>query len=224
MRNAITTVVLCFCVSLLLSMSGNGMAEAMPETDPDGRNFIFYVDNSGSMGLGYRERDSSKIEVAVNLLHAISDEMPDIDANVGVYTYGPHREYRRVIPYDRESLKDAFNQIPTDYRFSGRATPMGTGIQNLDTRIAALPGAVNFIVVTEGRSNAGDPPKEVIQNVYDRYGDRVCFHFISFAGEPSEKAFVENLAGLDDCSVLAEAVYLHNESARADFIEKVFGR
>lgn len=223
MRNAIMGFIFCFCVSMLLNMSGNGMAEAMPETGPDGKHFIFYVDNSGSMSLGYHERGSSKMDVAVKLLHALNDEMPDIKANVGVYTYGPHREYRRVIPYDRDSLKEAFNQIPTDFAFAGRITPMGSGIQNLDTTIAALPGTVNFVVVTGGDYNAGDPPDEVIQNVYERYEDRVCFHFISFARKASEKDFVQNLSGLNECSVLADAVDLLDESARANFIEKVFG-
>lgn len=222
MRKAITTFILCFCVSLLLNISGNGMVEAMPETDPNIKSFIFYVDNSGSMSLRYHERGSSKMDVAVQLLHAINDETPDMEANVGIYTYGPHREYRRVIPYDRDAVTEAFNQIPTDFAFAGRITPMGSGIQNLDTTIAALAGPVEFVVITDGNYNSGDPPEEVIQNVYDRYGDRVCFHFISFAKKSFEKAFVKNLSELNDCSVMAEAVELLDEAVRADFIAKVF--
>ncbi len=224
MRNALTALILCLCASLLLNMSGTGTADAMPTPGPDEKNFIYYVDISGSMSLSYHERRSSKIDVAVKLLHAINDEMPDIKANVGVYTFGPHLEYRRVIPYDRGALTEAFNQIPTDFKFAGRPTPMGSGIQNLDTTIAALPGTVAFVVITDGESNIGDPPAEVIQDVYDRYGDKVCFHFISFARKSADKAFVENLSKMNECSVSVEAVDLLDESARADFIEKVFNQ
>ncbi len=224
MRNAITAVILCLCDSLLLNMSGTGMADAMTASGPDEKNFIYYVDVSGSMSMRYHERRSSKIDVATKLLHAINDEMPDINASVGVYTFGQHLEYRRVEPFDRDALTEAFNQIPTDFKFTGRLTAMGSGIQNLDTTIAALPGSVEFIVISDGESNAGDPPGEVIGDVYERYGDRVCFHFISFARKSGEKAFVRDLSKMNDCSVLAEAVDLLDESARADFIEKVFGQ
>ena len=246
MRTALTALILCLCASLLLNMSGTGTADAMSAPGPDDKNFIYYVDISGSMSLGYLEKQSSKIggavkafcrifapqrqpkqqlskiNLAIKLLHRLNEEMPDIKANVGVYTFGPHREYRRVIPYDRDSLTEAFNQIPTDFKFAGRPTPMGSGIQNLDTTIAALPGSVSFIVITDGESNIGDPPAEVIQDVYDRYGDRVCFHFISFAENPSEKTFVANLSTINQCSVLVEAIDQFNEIVRADFIEKVF--
>ncbi len=222
MRNAITAFILCLCASLLLNMSGIGMADANAATDPDEKNFIFYIDTSGSMSLSYHEKASSRIDVAVKLLHALNDELPDIDANVGVYTYAPHKEFRRVSPFDRDALTNAFNHIPTDFQFAGRVTPMAHGILNLDPMIASLPGTVDFIVITGGDANVGPPVDEVIQNVYDRFGDRVCFHFISFAKDSSEKAFVKALSDLNECSVSVEAVDLLDESARADFIETVF--
>lgn len=222
MRNAITAFILCLCASLLLNMNGIGMADAVAAAGPDEKNFIYYVNTSGSMSLNYHERGTSRIDVAVNLLHAINDEMPDIDANIGVYTFAPHKEFRRVSPFDRDALTEAFNQIPTDFQFAGRVTPMSHGILNLDPMIAALPGTVDFIVATDGGGNVGPSVDEVIENVYLRFGDRVCFHFISFAKDSSEKAFIKTLSDLNDCSVSVEAVDLLDESARADFIENLF--
>jgi OmpA-OmpF porin, OOP family len=223
MRNSITAIFVCLWASLLLSISGISMADAMPGTDPV-KNFIFYVDISGSMSHGYpdEKKDPSKIITAVKLLHAINDEMPDMAANFGVYTFGPHQEYRRITPFDRDALAETFNQIPTDLTFSGRLTPMSDGILNLDTYIAALPGPVTFIVIADGESNVPPPPADVIQDAYDRYGDRVCFHFISFAQKPPEKAFMKSLSDINDCSVSVEAANLLDASVRADFIEKVF--
>jgi len=222
MRNTVTALILCFCTSLLLNMSGIGMADAAAAAGPDEKNFIFYVDTSGSMSLRYHERGTSRIDVAVDLLHALNDEIPDIDANIGVYTFAPHKEFRRVSPFDRDALTEAFNQIPTDFEFAGRVTPMSHGILNLDPMIAALPGTVEFIVVTDGGPNVDPPVDEVIENVYLRFGDRICFHFISFAKKSSEKALIKTLSDLNDCSVSVEAVDLLDASARADFIEKVF--
>lgn len=224
MRNAILIFIFCLCASLLVNLGGIGVAYAMPATKLAGKNFVFYVDISGSMSMSYHEKQSSKIDVAVKLLHAINDEMPDMDANVGFYTYGPHLEYRRVTPFDRDQLRGAIRQLPTDIPFSGRPTPMSAGIQNLDTTIAALPGNVAFIVITDGESNFGDPPAEVIQDAYARHGNRLCFHFISFAKNSDEKALVKKLSDLSACSVTAEAVDLLDESVRADFIAKVFGQ
>ncbi|MFO7727139.1 MAG: OmpA family protein [Desulfonatronovibrio sp.] len=213
-----------FILGLALVLGSAGIVTGQTETviEPKAENFIYYVDNSGSMGFDYEETGKEKQAVAKDLLLAINEELPELEANYGVYTYGIYKEFQPVKSFNRQAMDDAFQAIPEDFDIFGRQTPMGAGLIKLDGPLSRLQDRMAVVVVTDGESNLGPHPKDVMQDMYSRYGNRICFHFISLAQTDEEKAYVDELAGLDSCSVKAQAGQLENESARADFIERVF--
>ncbi len=213
----------------LLGLGSTGLAQVETVVEPRAENFVFYVDNSGSMGHQYEDL-GLKSEVARDVLLAINEDLPELEANFGVYTYGPYWQYRPVTGYHRQDMANAINSIPLYFDLFGRRTPMGSDLQRLDNdTISGLQDRVAVIVVTDGESNVGPHPREVMQNMYNTYGDRICFHFISLAQRPpagttvsDEEAFVDELAGLNPCTVKADANELHRDFVRADFIQEVF--
>jgi len=210
-------------------MGASSFAQTQTIIEPKAENFIFYVDNSGSMAFEYKELGMAKSKAARDLLLAINQEVPELDANFGVYTYGPYKEFRPASGFNREAMASAFNSIPTDFDVFGRQSPMGSGLMSLNEPISGLSDRTAVIVVTDGESNVGPHPRDIMNDMYNRYGQRICFHFISFAQKPpagttvsDEQAFVNELAGLNPCTVKADAGDLAKDFVRADFIRDVF--
>jgi len=220
MKKILLTGYLTLC--LLLGFGSLSAADAQQVLEPKAENFVYHVDNSGSMGFQYEALGKKKSVAARDLLVTINNEVPELDADFGVYTYAPYKEFQPVSAFNRQGIDDAFKAIPVDFEIFGRRTPMGTGFESLDTPVSRLQDRTALIVVTDGESNLGPDPKGVMQDMYNRYGDRICLHFISFAQSEAEKTAVDEWAGLNPCSVVAGAADLAGDNVRADFIQKVF--
>lgn len=215
-------VLTAVCLIFLMGAGSLTFAGTKTVIEPKAENFIYFVDNSGSMGFQYDKLGMTKARAARDLLLAINNEVPELEANYGVYTYGPYRQFMPAAPFNRGAIEDAINSIPTSFEIFGRQTPMGSGILSLDGPISGLQDRVAVITVTDGESNLGPHPAGVIRDMYAKYGDRICFHFISLAQTADEKALVNELAGIAPCSVVVEADDLARDFVRADFIRDVF--
>ncbi len=227
--NRFKTILPAICLIFLLGTGSFAFAQAQTVIEPKAENFIFYVDNSGSMMFEHEESGKAKTKAARDLLLLINEELPALDANFGVYTYGPYREFQPAAGFNRQGMANAFNSIPTDFEIYGRQSPMGSGLMSLDSKIMGLKDRIAVVVVTDGESNLGPHPRDIMNDMYSKYGNRICFHFISFAQKPpagttssDEQAFVNDLAGLNPCSVKADAGSLAQDFVRADFIRDVF--
>lgn len=206
----------------ITGLGSTGFAETKIVIEPKAENFVYLVDNSGSMGFDYEALEMTKIKAALDSLVAINNELPELDANFGVYTYAPYKEYRAASGFNLQALNESVTAIPTDFDIFKRQTPMGYGLLELDKRLAKLQDRISVVVVTDGESNIGPEPRAVMQDMYNRYGNRICFHFISLAQTAEEKALVDDLAGLSACTVQVEASDMSKDFVRADFMQKVF--
>ncbi|MFN2267903.1 MAG: OmpA family protein, partial [Desulfonatronovibrio sp.] len=216
---------LCFLSLILMfviGLSSTGFAETKIVIEPKAENFVYFVDNSGSMAFDYEALGMTKSKVARDILLAINNELPELDANFGVYTYAPYKEYKAVSGFNRQALNESVTAIPIDFDIFKRQTPAGSGLLDIDKKLAGLQDRMAVVVVTDGESNLGPDPLPVMQDMYNRYGNRICFHFISLAQTPEEKAFVNDLAGINACSVQADASDIAKDFVRADFMQKVF--
>jgi OmpA-OmpF porin, OOP family len=222
MQKLTRTFLLAVCLVFFMGAGSLSLAETKTVIEPKAENFIFFVDNSGSMGFQYDKLGMTKSKVARDLLLAINNEVPELEANYGVYSYAPYREFLPVADFNRGAIEDAINSIPTNFEIFGRQTPMGSGIMSLDKPVSRLQDRVAVVTVTDGESNLGPHPAGVIRDMYARYGDRICFHFISLAQTADEKALVNELADIAPCSVKADAGDLARNFVRADFIKDVF--
>ncbi|MDD5476085.1 MAG: OmpA family protein [Syntrophales bacterium] len=222
MKSFMKVAFMSLCVIALLGIAATSNAQRETIIEPRAENFVYYVDNSGSMAFDHEKAGMKKTEVARNVLMAINRDIPELDATFGVYTFGPYKEYRPASPFNREAMGGALSAIPTDIPIFDRMTPMGDGLKSLDTPLSGLKDRIAVIALADGESNWGSRPQGVMKDMYDRYGDRICFHFISLAQTPQEKAFIGDLAAINSCSVVADAGSLMEDAYRADFIERVF--
>ncbi|RQD76808.1 OmpA family protein [Desulfonatronospira sp. MSAO_Bac3] len=213
-------LLLFFAASLLGAQ--HALAETRTIIEPRADNFIFYVDNSGSMMFDYEELGKDKSLVARDTLLQLNQDIPDLDVNFGVYTYGPYEEYMSPSSYDESAVAEAFESIPVEFEIFGRRTPMGRDLIQVSDELAELQGDIAVIAVTDGESNIGPRPGRVMEEMYQEYGDRICFHFISLAQSDAERSNVQDWAGINPCSVKIDADELQKEFVRADFIREVF--
>ena len=212
---------LLFLAAVLMGTQ-NALAETRTIIEPRADNFIFYVDNSGSMMFDYEELGKDKSVVARDTLLQLNQDIPELDVNFGVYTYGPYEEYMSPSSYDESAVAEAFESIPVEFEIFGRRTPMGRDLIQVSEKLAELRGDIAVIAVTDGESNIGPRPGPVMEAMYQEYGDRICFHFISLAQSDAEKALVDELAGINPCTVKIDADELQKDFVRADFIRDVF--
>ncbi|MFW5730380.1 MAG: OmpA family protein [Desulfonatronovibrionaceae bacterium] len=218
----ITGILTLLAALMLTAAASYAQAETRTVIEPRAENFIYFVDNSGSMGFEFEESGLKKSVVARDVLRTINDELPVLDADFGVYSYAPYKEYRDAQEMDVQDIDQALQDIPTDFEIFKRQTPMGSGMLDLNGPLDSLRDRISVVMVTDGESNLGPDPRDVLQDLYSQYGKRLCFHFISLAQTPEEKAMVEDLAGLSPCSVVEGAHEMGKEFVRADFMKKVF--
>ena len=209
-------------VAAVLMGAQHAMAETRTILEPRADNFIFYVDNSGSMMFDYEELGKDKSVVARDTLLQLNQEIPELDVNFGVYTYGPYNEFLSPSSYNESAVAQAFESIPVEFEIFGRRTPMGRDLIQLSDELAELRGDIAVIAVTDGESNIGVRPGRVMEEMYREYGDRICFHFISLAQSDAERSNVEDWAGINPCTVKIDADELQKDFVRADFIRDVF--
>lgn len=208
----------------LLVLTLFAASPALSQTErivPKAENFIFFMDHSGSMAMS-APSGAEKIAEAKDVINAINADIPEMPFNAGLFTYAPFQQYVPVAPYSRPALENAVSGLKESYEIYGRQTPMGHGLQSLDAVAGTLSGRTAVIVVTDGESNLGPKPIPVIQEMYAKYGNNVCFHFISFAESAREKAMVDQLSGINPCSFTSVGADLMDDAKRAEFVRNVF--
>lgn len=218
-------------VSLLLVTSAMAQTERIV---PKAENFLFFVDQSGSMAMSAPSESQSslapsqdpnkqeKFEVGKEILKAINSDIPAMTTNAGMYTYAPFQEFSASSPYSKERMDQGIDELKSPKDIFGRLTPMGHGLKSLDSVLSGLSDRRAVILVTDGESNLGPKPLPVIEEMYAKYGDNICFHVISFAQTKAEKAMVEQIAAINPCSVSVDAEDLIDDTKRKDFVRKVF--
>ncbi|MCF8024122.1 MAG: OmpA family protein [Desulfobacteraceae bacterium] len=222
MKPIVKTGVIILSAIFVTFLAGESFAQTKTKIEPKAENFVFFVDNSGSMGFDYKPMEMPKSQAARDLLAAVSQDLPKLEATFGVYTYAPYKKYLPAGTPGSQGLKGSFEALPVEFPVFDRQTPMGQDMKSLDGPLSRLRDRVGVIVVTDGESNQGPEPVGVLQAMDDKYGDRICFHFLSLAQNPEEKALVNQMARVQSCSTTTEAYTLADDAGRQAFIEKVF--
>ncbi|MBS0014650.1 MAG: OmpA family protein [Desulfobacterales bacterium] len=222
MKPIVKSTILIFTAVFLTSLASLSFAETKTVIEPKAENFVFFVDNSGSMGFDYKPLEMPKSQAARDLLTAVSQELPEMEATFGVYTYGPYKKYLPAGTQGNQGLKGSFEAMPVEFPIFDRQTPMGQDLKSLDGELSRLQDRINVVVATDGESNRGPEPVGVLQTMDDKYGDRLCFHFLSFAQSAEEKALVDQMARVQSCSTTTAAESLADDAGMTAFIQKVF--
>jgi OmpA-OmpF porin, OOP family len=184
-------------------------------------NFIVLFDSSGSMGEPYKDTGMKKVEVARNILKERNQLLPDLDWNVGLYTYTPFKTYLDMQPYFKVQADAAIDKLPTatagayKEKATQEPTPLGEAFQKLDKILSKLAGRTVVFLFSDGTYTLRKyfevepvPEAQKLANKYD-----VCFYIFSSAKTPEAKKTLDDIAAVNQCSrvVPFDAVYQRPE-------------
>jgi OOP family OmpA-OmpF porin len=180
-------------------------------------NFIILFDSSGSMGETYKDTGVKQVEVARAILKERNQLLPDLDWNVGLYTYTPFRTYLDMQPYFKVQADAAIAKLPTakagvyKEKATQEPTPLGEGIHKLDKILSGLSGRTVVFLFSDGTYTLRKyfevepvPEAQKLANKYD-----VCFYVFSSAKTEKAKKTLDDIAAVNQCSrvVPFDAVY-----------------
>lgn len=185
-------------------------------------NFDFVVDYSGSMMMSGKNTKTPKIEIAKDVLAQINKAIPDLGYMASMHTIAPAKT---LVPYgnwDMSTMNEAIHGLKTDFPIFGRQTFLGDNIARFsqNDKVMVRPSAV--ILVSDGLNTIGFSPVKEIENII-KTQPGACFHVISFADTPEGQSILEQIVGLNDCSVMVNGIELYNnQEAVEKFVAAIF--
>ncbi|MDD4732387.1 MAG: OmpA family protein [Desulfovibrio sp.] len=208
-------------VAVLLLLAAAFCAPSAPAREMVVRkadNVFFCVDTSGSMMSDYHGGGQTDLAAARQLLARMTRAMPDLGYATALFRFAPYESLRALEPHDQAAFEQALAQVPVKVPMFGNRTPLGNGLFDLAWPVSEVPGPTAVILFTDGGQNEGEPPLPVAEQLYAAYD--ICLHVVSFANTPREQAVIDELAGLNLCSVTASADELmHSDEALAAFLK-----
>lgn len=202
--------------ALVLGFSSAASANGLVRTVD---SFDYLVDYSGSMMMTEQETKMPKIEVAKAVLNRITNAIPDLGYKASMHTLAPAGELLAYGDFVPAQMEEATNSLQSDLAIFGRKTPMGDGIASFAPAYEQMARPTAIILVSDGLNNLGvEPVKAIVDNNIG-----ACFHIISFADEAEGQATLDEIAKLNDCTVMVNGVDLYKDDAALnDFVQKVF--
>ncbi|WP_319583203.1 OmpA family protein [uncultured Pseudodesulfovibrio sp.] len=213
--------VLLFMLAAMLTFSFAFAATANAKMVKKVDNFIFFVDQSGSMAM--RNADGiKKIEKAKSDMLALNAAIPSLDYNSAVVLFAPYEVQCAPKPYSDANVAAAVNGIDADYEIFNRRTPMGAGLDDINPLLGKMSGKTALIIFTDGESNYGTDPVAVAKNMYAKYGANLCVHVVSYAETPEGQAVVDGIRAAFPCSVAADGATFADATALNKYAKDVF--
>lgn len=197
-------------------------AQAGTKLVPKVDGFVFFVDQSGSMGQIHEQAGEKKMSMAKALMAGMNEKIPALGYEAGLDAFAPFNEMLRGT-YNKGDMAAAVDGINDEIALYGNLTPMGEGLSGLRPVLDGMPGKVAVIIFGDGRSNLGADPVEEAKALYRDFDNRVCFHVVSLADNGPGQAVLDQIAGLFSCSVAVSGPALLEDAAAMDqFVRDVF--
>jgi len=228
-RKVLRTMGLALVMFVALGLGHASAAEYCPD------NFIFLVDQSGSMYMHFAERPQFgpdplvKMAAAKKLVSDINSLIPPANYKSAQWTaalelFAPVKEAYAPGSYDRAGMAKAAASIKDDQEIFNRLTPMGPGILSLDPVLANLKGSTAVILLTDGMANRGSDPVEEARAIYSKYPN-TCIHIVSVADKDDKKGkeILAAINKLNNCSIMVEGLKLAaDRGALEKFVRDAF--
>lgn len=202
--------------ALVLGMSSAAYANNLVRSVD---SFDYLVDYSGSMMMTEQETKMPKMEVAKAVLNRITEAIPDLGYKASMHTLAPAKEVVSYGDFAPAALTKGVDSLKSDYAVFGRKSALGSGISTLAPTYEQMARPTAILLVSDGLNNSGiEPVKAIVDNNIG-----ACFHIISFADSAEGQAALDEIAKINDCTVMANGVDLYkDDAALKDFVQKVF--
>ncbi len=220
MKQSRKTLMLALVAVMTLSFAFAGTASAKMVKKVD--NFIFFLDQSGSMAQKHSETGKKKIDMALEVMQSMNKAIPSLDYTSALLKFAPFEAVSQPGAYDQSAMADAATGVATDFDIFNRRTNMGGGLLDIDPIIGSLSGKTGLILFTDGNANIGVDPIAQAKALYAKYGDNLCVHVVSFADTDHGKKVVEGIRALSSCTVPADYASLTAAGAMDQYVKDVF--
>ena len=185
-------------------------------------NFNFLVDYSGSMMMSKENTKIPKIKIAKDILTQINKAIPNLGYMASMHTIAPAKT---LVPYgnwNMSAMDEAIQGLETDLPIFGRQTFLGDNIARFTQNGDVLLRPTAVILVSDGINTLGFSPVKEIENLI-KTQPGACFHIISFADTLEGQAVLEQIAELNDCSIIVKDTDLYNnQDAVEKFVAAIF--
>ncbi len=162
-------------------------------------NFIVLYDTSGSMDATYKDTGLRRIEVAKKILQERNQLIPELGYKAGLYHFTTTKPVYDLKTYNRMEFGKAIDNLTTTTRVPPNRRQM---MMELDDFLSGISGRTAVFLFTDGEMRA--PTKgqtsvvTIAKEMVGKYD--ICLYPISSAKTPRQKANVEALAAINECS------------------------
>jgi OOP family OmpA-OmpF porin len=170
-------------------------------------NFIVMYDSSSSMGAPYRDTILTEVEAAREILMQKNQDLPDLNWQAGIFSHTPglvplthFKTYLPMQVYNNAKFANCIETLPTT---SSGPTLLQGGLDAIDGVLAGLSGRTVVFLFTDGQYTDQDrfaDPVTIAMELDAKHD--VCFAVISSATTANGKSLVDDLAGINECSVV----------------------
>jgi OOP family OmpA-OmpF porin len=182
-------------------------------------NFLILLDTSHTMRDTYK--DEQKFYLAQSAALSLNKTIAGMKLNGGLRTFGDLSmkaapRTKLICPVEPYSAS-AFADCITGTDASWGSTPLGAALMASSDDIEGLQGKTAIIIISDG-NYTGDSPAEVISQLKEKHGDKICISSITIGRTGSLTALTRQTrcgkAGYFDDANTADGM--------ADFVLKVF--
>ena len=220
MRQSKKMLLLTLVLALTMSFAFAATANAKMVKKID--NFIFFLDQSGSMAQKNQDMGKMKIDMALETLQAMNKVVPNLDYTSSMFLFAPFEVKSQPGTYNKGAMGSAVGSVNTVFDIFGRQTPMGNGLMDIDPVISGLSGNTALIIFTDGDSNIGADPVAQAKALYAKYGDKLCIHVVSFADTDHGHMVIDEIRAMSSCTVVADYASLMAPGAMDQYAKDVF--
>ncbi len=162
-------------------------------------NFMVLYDTSGSMDAMYKNTGLRRIQVAKKILQERNQFIPELGYKAGLYHYTTTKPVYEMKTYNRAEFGQAIDNLTTTTRVPPSREQM---MKELDATLSGLSGRTAVFLFTDGQFVAPiKSPMSVVSMAKEMVAKYdVCLYPISSANTPKQKANVEALAAVNECS------------------------
>jgi OOP family OmpA-OmpF porin len=181
----------------------------------------FLLDNSGSMGERYKDRE--KITTAKAVLYRFNRVFPE-HMNVGMRSFGIN-----FLGFETTDLDYGITEFCCwDFGAAVRNIYSPKGVGNMEAALRAagddlkgLKGRIALVVISDGESSVGNPVAAA-SDLKALLGPRLCIHSIQLGNDREGGQILSRIADVSDCGKAVKAEMLETQDRVMALYEKIF--
>jgi OOP family OmpA-OmpF porin len=207
---------------LVVVISVAGVALAEERLVPKIESFIILIDHSGSMFLSDQGAVPTKAKQAKDILSAMNKRIPELGYVGAIQTFPPSKTLIGPEEYNRNSFRDAIEDLQEKGKIFGNRTPLGRGIIDLGGVLKEMPpGKTAIIIFSDGEENLDIEALKAREQMIAEQRE-IHFHTVSFADKKEGRTVLKKISSASDGVSVEEGELVSDEVALDRFVKDVF--